>query len=126
MHFTVSKSAEQLSLKLMGISPLHGSHPAVPFASGATSSHGLRLYGSIIITIERSWRQLCGKLLMERWQESLSGFIPPLVDYGVPAQRLSFYRNVFGCFMLRLLDAFFFKEQSGFVSLLKCTGDNAL
>ncbi|MBD9164910.1 MAG: conjugal transfer protein, partial [Blautia wexlerae] len=23
----------------MGISPLHGSHPAVPFASGATSSH---------------------------------------------------------------------------------------
>jgi len=42
----------------MGISPLHGSHPAVPFASGATSSHGLRLYGSIIITIERSWRQL--------------------------------------------------------------------
>ena len=38
--------------------PLHGSHPAVPFASGATSSHGLRLYGSIIITIERSWRQL--------------------------------------------------------------------
>ena len=68
----VSKQAEQLSLKLMGISPLHGSHPAVPFASGATSSHGLRLYGSIIITIERSWRQLCGKLLMERWQESLS------------------------------------------------------
>ena len=53
----VSKQAEQLSLKLMGISPLHGSHPAVPFASGATSSHGLRLYGSIIITIERSWRQ---------------------------------------------------------------------
>ena len=44
MHFTVSKSAEQLSLKLMGISPLHGSHPAVPFASGATSSHGLRHY----------------------------------------------------------------------------------
>lgn len=43
----------------------------------------------------------CGKLLMERWQESLSGFIPPLVGYGVPAQRLSFYRNVFGCFMLR-------------------------
>ena len=74
---------------------------AVPFASGATSSHGLRLYGSIIITIERSWRQLCGKLLMERWQESLSGIIPPLVGYGVPAQRLSFYRNVFGCFMLR-------------------------
>lgn len=33
----VSKQAEQLSLKLMGISPLHGSHPAVPFASGATS-----------------------------------------------------------------------------------------
>jgi len=97
----VSKQAEQLSLKLMGISPLHGSHPAVPFTSGATSSHGLRLYGSIIITIERSWRQLCGKLLMERWQESLSGIIPPLVGYGVPAQRLSFYRNVFGCFMLR-------------------------
>ncbi|WP_204162688.1 hypothetical protein [Sporofaciens musculi] len=48
----MSKSAEQLSLKLMGISPLHGSHPAVPFAIGATSSHGLRLYGSIIITIE--------------------------------------------------------------------------
>lgn len=45
----VSKQAEQLSLKLMGISPLHGSHPAVPFASGATSSHGLRLYGSIIM-----------------------------------------------------------------------------
>ena len=122
----VSKQAEQLSLKLMGISPLHGSHPAVPFASGATSSHGLRLYGSIIITIERSWRQLCGKLLMERWQESLSGIIPPLVGYGVPAQRLSFYRNVFGCFMLRRIDAFFFTEQSGFVSLLKCTGDNAL
>nr|DAL97065.1 MAG TPA: Threonine synthase [Bacteriophage sp.] len=38
---------------------------------------------------------------MERWQESLSGFIPPLVGHGVPAQRLSFYRNVFGCFMLR-------------------------
>ena len=36
MYFTVSKSAEQLSLKLMGISPLHGSHPAVPFAIGAT------------------------------------------------------------------------------------------
>ncbi|WP_216429289.1 hypothetical protein [Anaerotignum sp. MSJ-24] len=54
----MSKSAEQLSLKLMGISPLHGSHPAVPFVSGATSSHRLRLYGSIIITIERSWRQL--------------------------------------------------------------------
>ena len=53
-----SHGTEQLSLKLMGISPLHGSHPAVPFASGATSSHGLRLYGSIIITIERSWRQL--------------------------------------------------------------------
>jgi hypothetical protein len=95
------KQTEQLSLKLMGISPLNGSHPAVPFASGATSSHGLRLYGSIIITIESSWRQLCGKLLMERWQESLSGIIPPLVGHGVPAQRLSFYRNVFGCFMLR-------------------------
>lgn len=69
MHFTVSKSAEQLSLKLMGISPLHGSHPAVPFASGATSSHGLRLYGSIIITIERSWRQL----LRQAAYETLAG-----------------------------------------------------
>ena len=84
----VSKQAEQLSLKLMGISPLHGSHPAVSFVSGATSSHELRLYGSIIITIERSWRQFCGKLLMERWQELLSGIIPPLMGYGVPAQRL--------------------------------------
>jgi hypothetical protein len=101
VYFTVSKSAEQLSLKLMGISLLHGSHPAVPFAIGATSSHGLRLYGSIIITIEGHGGSFCGKLLMERWQESLSGFIPPLVGYGVPAQRLSFYRNVFGCFMLR-------------------------
>ena len=119
MHFTVSKSAEQLSLKLMGISPLHGSHPAVPFACGATSSHGLRLYGSIIITIERSWRQLCGKLFMERWQESLSGFIPPFMGHGVPAQRLSFYRNVFGCVILRWLGAFFFKELLGFVSLWK-------
>ena len=54
----MNKQAEQLSQKLMGISPLHGSHPAVPFACGATSSHGVRLYGSIIITIERSWRQL--------------------------------------------------------------------
>ena len=71
-------SKERKKLKAHGNVTLHGSHPAVPFASGATSStHGLRLYGSIIITIERSWRQLCGKLLMERWQESLSGIIPP-------------------------------------------------
>ena len=33
----------------MGISPLHGSHPAVPFASGATSSHGL--YGIVFVLL---------------------------------------------------------------------------
>ncbi len=58
----VSKQAEQLSLKLMGISPLHGSHPAAPFASGATSSHGLRLYGSIIITIAEEYGLLRCKM----------------------------------------------------------------
>ena len=109
----------------MGISPLHGSHPAVPFASGATSSHGLRLYGSIIITIERSWRQLCGKLLMERWQESLSGFIPPLVGYGVPANG-SLSIETYSLLYAALIRRFLFKEQSGFSSQLKCTGDNAL
>ena len=94
----VSKQAEQLSLKLMGISPLHGSHPAVPFASGATSSHELRLYGSIIITIERSWRQLCQKLHTERWRESLV-FHPSFRGHGVSARRLFPYRNVFDCFI---------------------------
>ena len=58
----VSKHAEQLSLKLMGISPLPGSHPAVSFVSGATSSHELRLYGSIIITIAEGYGLLHCKM----------------------------------------------------------------
>ena len=60
----LSKQAEQLSLKLMGIVPLRGSHPAVPFASGATSSHRLRLYGSIIITIAEGYGLLHCKMYM--------------------------------------------------------------
>lgn len=96
----VSKQTEQLSLKLMGIPPawFSSSRTLCQRCYIITRTKAVRKYH---YTIERSWRQLCGKLLMERWQESLSGFIPPLVDYGVPAQRLSFYRNVFGCFMLR-------------------------
>lgn len=96
----VSKQTEQLSLKLMGIPPAW-------FSSSRTLCQ--RCY---IITRTKAVRKYhyhnrkvmaaaLRKLLMERWQESLSGFIPPLVGYGVPAQRLSFYRNVFGCFMLR-------------------------
>ena len=45
----------------MGISPLHGSHPAVPFASGATSSHGLRLYGKYETAGQQAGRQGTGR-----------------------------------------------------------------
>ncbi len=58
--------------KLTGIPPLHGSHAAVPFACDGFFTLGLWLYGSIIITIGKSWRQLCQKLHTERWHESLA------------------------------------------------------
>ena len=52
----------------------------------------------------------------------VGGYVPDYIltneEISKMVERLSFYRNVFGCFMLRWLDAFFFKEQSGFVSLL--------
>lgn len=85
--------------KLTGIPPLHGSHAAVPFACDGFFTLGLWLYGSIIITIGKSWRQLCQKLHTVRWHESLACY-PSFRGHGVSARRLFPYRNVFDCFIL--------------------------
>src|SRR3712207_818596 len=59
-----------------GISPLRGSHPAVPIAFGAASSLRLWLYGSIIIHDEKSSLRSCQRPPAERWSKSLASFHP--------------------------------------------------
>lgn len=74
--------------KLMGLSPLRGSHPAVPIAYGAASSLRLWLYGSIIVITESHRCDPAEDRLRNAGQNRSPCFIPPFAGHGAPVRRL--------------------------------------